>query len=307
MDEMIARAPIEDNQGVRNQDFLEDNNKVWDLIKKITYDHDCWTYVKVASRDRDRCRAYEALYNHYLGPNAVSNQASIAERKLQTTYYSGESKRFDFEKFTKMHVDQHHILENLIHHGYSGIDDRSKVRYLMDGIKSDKLEPITTRIMSNNELLEDFPCCIPLYKQYVQKLEGKKGQPLNISTTASQPVKKGKQPFTGKGNTKHQGTGGNAGKIKDQFYTPEEYRNLTPDQHNDLCKLRASRSKKQKTGEGGGQSHSECCPEHPRCSKRGCSSAPTSTSHRGCGQPHQPCPHPSTANVTGTGFTPIAQ
>jgi hypothetical protein len=41
LDEMIARAPIEDNQGVRNQDFLEDNNKVSDLIKKITYDHDC--------------------------------------------------------------------------------------------------------------------------------------------------------------------------------------------------------------------------------------------------------------------------
>jgi hypothetical protein len=53
LDEMIACALIEDNQVVRNQDFLEDNNKVWDLIKKITYDHYCWTYVKVASRDRD--------------------------------------------------------------------------------------------------------------------------------------------------------------------------------------------------------------------------------------------------------------
>jgi hypothetical protein len=72
-------------RGVRNQDFLEDNNKIWDLIKKITYDHDCWTYVKVASRDRDERCAYEALYNHYLEPNTVSNQASMAERKLQTT------------------------------------------------------------------------------------------------------------------------------------------------------------------------------------------------------------------------------
>jgi hypothetical protein len=89
-----------------------------------------------ASHDRDGHRAYEALYNHYLGTNAVSNQASMAECKLQTTYYSGESMHFDFEKFTKMHVDQHHILENLVCHGYSGIDDCSKVRYLMDGIKS---------------------------------------------------------------------------------------------------------------------------------------------------------------------------
>jgi hypothetical protein len=47
LDEMIARALTEDNQGVRNQDFLEDNNKVWDLIKKITYNHDCWMYVTV--------------------------------------------------------------------------------------------------------------------------------------------------------------------------------------------------------------------------------------------------------------------
>jgi hypothetical protein len=35
LDEMIACALIEDNQGVRNQDFLEDNNKVWDLITMI--------------------------------------------------------------------------------------------------------------------------------------------------------------------------------------------------------------------------------------------------------------------------------
>jgi hypothetical protein len=172
----------------------------------------------------------------------------MAECKLQTTYYSGESKRFDFEKFTKMHVDQHYILENLVCHGYSGVNDHSKVCYLMDGIKSNKLEPITTCIMSDNKLLEDFPRCVTLYKQYVQKLKGKKGQPLNISATALQPAKKVKQPFKGKGNTKCQGTGGNAGKIKDQFYTPEEYCNLTPDQRNDLRKLRASCRKKQKTG-----------------------------------------------------------
>ena len=65
--------------------------------------------------------------------------ASIAEKKLAMMTYTGECRRWTFEKYVMLHKDQHSILEGLTKHGYAGIDKRSKVRYLLDGIKMDDL------------------------------------------------------------------------------------------------------------------------------------------------------------------------
>ena len=57
----------------------------------------------------------------------MDNMSSDAERTLQKTSYHGEQCRWNFERFVKIQVDAHAILEGLVEHGYSGIDSRSKV------------------------------------------------------------------------------------------------------------------------------------------------------------------------------------
>ncbi|KAI2505147.1 hypothetical protein MHU86_9335 [Fragilaria crotonensis] len=104
--------------------------------------------------------AYLALWTHYLGPNNVDNMATQAEQKLQSTVYNGEQRRWDFEKYINVHKQQHSILEGLVEYGYSGIDARSKVRYLMDGIRTDKYDSVKTRIMSDAALRNDFDACV---------------------------------------------------------------------------------------------------------------------------------------------------
>ena len=84
------------------------------------------------------------LKNHYIGENNVDNMSSLAEDKLKDTSYSGEKCQWKFEKYVKTHVDQHAILTGLVEHGYSGIDDRSKVRHLTAGIKTKVLYPVKT-------------------------------------------------------------------------------------------------------------------------------------------------------------------
>lgn len=86
--------------------------------------------------------AYNGLYQHYLGPNNVDNMATMAEDKLKTTVYNGEQRRWDFEKYVNVHKQQHSIVEGLVEHGYTGIDPRSKVRYLLDGIKTEKFDAV---------------------------------------------------------------------------------------------------------------------------------------------------------------------
>jgi hypothetical protein len=62
-----------------------------------------WTYDKPFAKKCDRCGAITALYNHYLGPYNVNNQASAAEQVLNMTTYTGEMWHLNFEKYSSLH------------------------------------------------------------------------------------------------------------------------------------------------------------------------------------------------------------
>ena len=104
------------------------------------------------------------LKDHYLGKNNVDNMSSRAEAKLKDRSYSGEKRRWNFEKYVKTHVDQHAILTGIVEHGYSGIDDRFKVQHLMSGIKTKVLDPVKTQIVASAALRNDFDACVNLYR-----------------------------------------------------------------------------------------------------------------------------------------------
>jgi hypothetical protein len=186
-DEMIARAPhFSLVASVRTADpaYLINREKVWDVIARITRSHDCWTYVKPAQRTRDGRKAYLALYAHYLGPNNVDNMASQAESKLNSTVYNGEQRRWNFERYVNVHKQQHSIMEGLVEHGYVGIDPRSKVRFLIEGIKTDKLDSVKTRIYSDATLRSDFDACVTLYQDFIKQMSSKsKGNPRDVNVS----------------------------------------------------------------------------------------------------------------------------
>ena len=86
------------------------------------------------------------LHDHYLGANNVNNIASDAEYKLSNVHYQGEKKRWTFEKYASLQVDQHSILNGLKDHGHCGIDRGSEVRYLLSGIKTQSLDPVNATV-----------------------------------------------------------------------------------------------------------------------------------------------------------------
>ena len=94
---------------------------------------------------------------------------SRAKDKLKDKSYSREKLRWNFKKYIKTHVDQHAILTGLVKHRYSGIDDRSKVRHLMDSIKTKVLDPVKTQIMASAALRNDFDACVNLYKDFIEQ------------------------------------------------------------------------------------------------------------------------------------------
>jgi hypothetical protein len=74
------------------------------------------------------------IFDHFLGPNNVGNMASEAE--FTSTLYNGEKKRFAWETYVSIHTEQQSVLNGLKDYGYAGIDESSKVRHLLKGIKT---------------------------------------------------------------------------------------------------------------------------------------------------------------------------
>ena len=66
----------------------------------------------------------------------------------------------ELEKLVTLHSEQHDILEGLVEYGYFGIDNRTKVRYLNDAIKTSALDSVKTRIMSDESLQSDYNRCV---------------------------------------------------------------------------------------------------------------------------------------------------
>ena len=233
-DEMIARAKhfTLGAGDVQTPDptYVANREKVWEIIVKITREHTCWTYVKPAQRTRDGRKAYLDLYQHFLGPNNVDNMAAMAEDKLKTTVYSGEQRRWDFEKFINVHKTQHSVMEGLKEHGYTGIDNRSKVRFLLDGIKTDKFDTVKALIMANSALRNDFDGCVTLYQDFIkQSTKGKSTPTVGISEikTSGGGVKRKSDAV-----------------VEDRYYTKSEYDALSAEQKKALASKRVKRGHK---------------------------------------------------------------
>jgi hypothetical protein len=128
--EMTARAPH------TGRAFVDDRRTVWDIMSNIYGKHSCFVCIKPAlciSNGRD---AYMLLFDHFLGPNNVGSMASFAKTKLTGTLYNGETKRFTWETYVRIHTEQHSVLNGLKDYGYAGIDDSSKVHHFRKGIKT---------------------------------------------------------------------------------------------------------------------------------------------------------------------------
>lgn len=101
--------------------------------------------------------------------NIDNNMALMAEGKLKADVYNGEQWHCDFEKYINVHMSLHLIMEGPVEHGCTGLDPRSKVWYLLDGIKTDKFNSYKTHIMSDATLQNNFDACVMFYRDFLNR------------------------------------------------------------------------------------------------------------------------------------------
>ena len=137
----------------------------------MTCKHEGWSYVRPAQQTCDGWLAYLGLKAHYLGINNVDNMASTskAERAIHSATYHGELCRWNFERYVKVHVDNFNIIKGLTEHGHASMDPRSRVRHLVDGIKTTALDTIKAQIFSSADLRTDFKASGNLFQDFIKQ------------------------------------------------------------------------------------------------------------------------------------------
>ena len=111
--------------------------------------------------------------------------AATAEHKLINATYRGEGRCWDFERYATLQKEQHTILEGLKEYGHAGMDEGSKTRHLLAGIKTTALDSVKTQILCTAELRQDFAKCVALFKGYIMQTKVNNPQELNISSTVT--------------------------------------------------------------------------------------------------------------------------
>jgi hypothetical protein len=138
----------------------------------------------------------------------------------------------------QIHTEQHSILNRVKDYGYSVIDDSSKVRHLIKGIKTTELDVCKTQVMASPSLRDDFASTVELFSTFIKQMKAENPQ-LNVSEVSFARRKAGKNLF-GKRISSGISNVSNAA-VDDRFSEKHEYHALTPDQKNTLCLKRLKR------------------------------------------------------------------
>jgi hypothetical protein len=103
------------------------------------------------------------------------------ETRLANLTYRGKQKNWDWSHYTKAHIEQHTIAKNLMEHGYSGLDERSKVRHLLTGIQDNAVQPVVCQVLAMREDDKTFTTCLALFANFIHHL---KQNPSNMCSVA---------------------------------------------------------------------------------------------------------------------------
>jgi hypothetical protein len=268
-EEMINRAPH------TGPTYTADNRKLWELLYASLHDTDAYKYIKSSSRARDGRGAWTSLTNHVLGTASLDNLTATAERTLRDTFYTGEKRRFDLNKYCGVHKDAHNDLEKAhdqTNGAYPMMDERSKVRHLLDGIHTKTLDAAKAAIFADARIRNDYDAAVDLLQTFVTQASSGQNDARNVASVGQHGGRgRGGDPGgrghrsgrngrggghgSRSGSGRYQGRGGGRGcgrgrgrgtgrrhePVSDRYYTPQEFEALGPENRKQVFELREQR------------------------------------------------------------------
>ncbi len=244
---MINRAPIMDPADPEAYcgTFLLDSETVWQKLKDLLSGEPCWTFIKPTSQSRNGRKAFMNLWDNYLGPNTVNNMPDELENRLSRLEYKGERRNFKFSDLKRKMVEIFDQSDNLKQHeGCSGIDQRSRVRYLQNAIKTDALNAVQSQIDTSPALQVNFKDACQAFQDFVNRqkpIDTRNVSKVQAEGESAPPQREGYLAWE---QCKH-------AQVQDRYYSEKEYKKLTPLQKAKLHHMRSKRGGGGDTAGGG--------------------------------------------------------
>jgi hypothetical protein len=184
-EEMVARMPH------TNLAYREDNIKVWEIIRDSLHESEAFNWIKRSERRRDGRSAYLALTTHYLGASKNETLRNQADTRLMQTFYGGEKNKFDWSKYVSVHKRCHNDLEAT----GPPLSEDDKVRRLLNGIHTTKLDTAVLFVRSSPHLMMDFDATVDSITTVVENIRDSFKRPFQQVSSAETG-----QPPAGKGS-----------------------------------------------------------------------------------------------------------
>jgi hypothetical protein len=169
--------------------YLEDNTQVWEIIRDSLHETEAFNWIKRLERRRDGRSAYEALTTHF-GASKIDNLRNQADSRLLKTFYGGERNKFDWSKFVSVHKRCHNNLEAT----GPPLSEDDKVRRLLNGIQTPKLDTAVLFVRSSPLLMSNFDATVDSISTVVENIRESSKRPFQQVSGAESSY-----PDTGRG------------------------------------------------------------------------------------------------------------
>jgi hypothetical protein len=233
--EMIARSPIVNagpNATGLADTFTMDNPTVWDQVQFTFQNTEEWTHIRTFRKTQDGRGAIQKLRSVKMGTQYVQNQSGIIEKQFRELSWSGDKRNWNFENYATKHQHYFNLMKEL--EGYQEPNEGTRVRMLMDGIKTTILDSAKNTILSSDTLRTDFDGCVAQFTNFLGAMP---------SSVENRDQRRNASELNSDGGTT----------VQNRFYTAAEYKNLEPAQRTALYEMRKKDGKGKDSGKPKGK------------------------------------------------------
>jgi hypothetical protein len=168
-------------------DYQKDNSLVWQLLRPLVLETAAWNYVKQYDVTQNGRSAFLALQTRGEGEAAADARRAAAEEIIQTTRYTGKSKRFSIQHYINLLQGAFTELES-IGEGEYALTEKQKVSIFTKGLVAEEYAATKHSIFQNEETRSDFQKCyafVETMEQFKPSYATTSSFDRNISETGS--------------------------------------------------------------------------------------------------------------------------
>lgn len=137
---------------LQGDDFIEDNRRLWSVLRSLVYGTPAWDYVKTYDKAKDGRTAFLTLQRRGEGTEPIAARRAAAEATIRKAQYTGKSSRFTLDDYIDLLQGAFMELEEC----NDPFSEEKKVYTFMQGLVSDNYRVHKSTIVSNPAMSGNF-------------------------------------------------------------------------------------------------------------------------------------------------------